>query len=322
MLFPIGDNLERPSFPVATVMLIFINVAAFVITSRLELTGDNLIDTGERAHAERLTEVKEFYNVWGCVPVLLQEGQLIGVLTHMFLHGSIFHLIGNMIILWVFGQSLETALGGLTFSVFYVFWGVVACLTHCAMDFSSEVFLIGASGAIAGVMGGYMCLFGFTAKIRMLLLLGPLPVTFFVPAGGFGFLWIMQQMYNASIDVEGSLTGVAWMAHVGGFMGGLATIWIFRNTTEQVLIRDGQRLYFGKRSQVSPAGDADPEAHLNIDLDDESTFVDIRPRPCQYCGCEITKENLISERLLRCPNRKCEQLTYLTAEEVQPSYVE
>ncbi len=322
MLIPIGDNLERPNFPLATVLLIFINIAVFIITSKMEMTGVNLIDTGESARAQKVLEVRDFYSTWGCVPNLLQEGQLIGVLTHMFLHANLFHLLGNMIILWVFGQSLETALGGLTFTVMYVFWGVIACITHAAMDFSSDVFLIGASGAIAGVMGGYMMLFGFSAKIKMFLLLGPLPVSFFVPASLFGFLWIMQQMFNASLDIEGSLTGVAWMAHVGGFMVGLATIWMFRHQTDQVLVCDGERRFFGKRSEVYGVRRGDPEAHLNIDLDDESTFVDIQPRPCQYCGEEIGKDHLISDRLLRCPNRKCHQLTYLTTEEVQPSYVE
>ena len=103
----------------------------------------------------------------------------------------------------------------------------------------------------------------------------------------------------------------------------VATIWIFRHQTEQVLIEDGERRYFGKRSEVMAAlNPRDDDPALNIDLDDESTFIDIQPRPCQYCGAEIGKDNQISERLLRCPNKKCEQLTYLTAEEVRPSYVE
>ena len=228
-----------------------------------------------------------------------------------------------MLILWVFGQSLETALGGLTFFVLYLFWGAVACVAHCAMDFSSEVFLIGASGAIAGVMGGYMVLFGMFAQIKMLFLLGFFPIRFAMPAGVFGFFWIMQQMYNASIDIDGSLSGVAWMAHVGGFLIGSATIWIFRSQTDQVVLSDGKRRYFGKRSQLQAAAPAtgDPEADLNIDLDDESIAVDIKSRPCQYCGTEIGRNQLISERLLRCSNRSCEQLTYLSDEDIRPEYI-
>lgn len=322
MLLPVGDNLERPNLPIATVLLIFINIAAFVVTSKMELTGSNLIDTGAPGQAQQVLQVKEFYSTWGCVPNLLGEGQVIGVLTHMFLHASLLHLIGNMVILWVFGQSLETALGGLTFVVMYVFWGAIACVTHAAMDFESEIFMIGASGAIAGVMGGYMTLFGYQAKIKMLFLLGFFPFTFFIPAGLFGFMWIMQQMYNASLDVEGSLSGVAWMAHVGGFMIGLATIWVFRNQTDQVVVSSGNRVYFGKRDEVEAAQSEDPEAALNIDLDDESSIIDLQPRPCQYCGIQVGKENLISERLLRCPGRGCGQLIYLTAEDFQTSYIE
>jgi len=137
MFLPVGDNLERPNFPVATVFLIFINIAAFVITSKMELTGINLVDTGAPGQVAKVENVKQFYNTWGCVPNQLKDGQVIGLLTHMFLHASIFHLVGNMIILWVFGQSLETALGGLTFVVLYLFCGVVACVTHCFTDLGS-----------------------------------------------------------------------------------------------------------------------------------------------------------------------------------------
>ena len=322
MLLPIGDNLERPHFPVATVALIFVNIAVFAITSKMELTGRHLVDTGTKSQAKKVLEVKEFYNTWGSVPAKLKEGEVIGLLTHMFLHAGLAHLIGNMLVLWVFGQSLETALGSFAFVTLYVFWGAVACVTQCAMDFSSEVFLIGASGAIAGVMGGYILLFGYSAQIKMLLLIGFFPFRFAMPASVFGFLWIMQQMYNASLDVEGALTGVAWMAHVGGFMAGLATMWVFRHQTDQVVISEGKRRYFGKREDLQKAAEArDPDAALNIDLDDESCVVEIHPRPCPACGTEINKSHKMGDRLLRCPNSKCAQLTYLTDEELQPEYV-
>ena len=288
MLLPIGDNLDRPNLPVATVFLIIVNIAVFAWTAKMEMTGIHLVDTGEPGKAEKVLEVKEFYNTWGAVPNLLKEGQIIGVLTHMFMHASLGHLIGNMLILWVFGQSLETALGGMALIVMYLFWGAVACVTHCAMDFSSEMFLIGASGAIAGIMGGYMTLFGYSAKIKIFLLMVVMPVTFYIPAGVFGFLWIMQQMYSASLDVEGALTGVAWMAHVGGFLIGLFTMLVFRNQTDHVLVTEKGAMRFVKRTEVEkPAGD--PEQYLNIDLDDESSCVNIKPRPCQYCGTEVTK---------------------------------
>ncbi|MGI9515652.1 MAG: rhomboid family intramembrane serine protease [Pirellulaceae bacterium] len=310
MLLPLGDNLERPNFPVTTVALILINIAAFAVVSKMEMTGRHLIEQPGREGKIKAVEVQEFYHTWGATPAKLQEGQLIGVITHMFMHGGLGHLIGNMLILWVFGQSLETALGGFAFIVLYLFWGVVACITHCATDFSSEVFLIGASGAIAGVMGAYMTLFGFAAKIKMLFFLGPLPVRFNIPAGVFGFIWIMQQMYNASLDIEGALSGVAWMAHIGGFMIGLVTMLIFRNQTDRVLLGDSSRMYFGKReeiesAQVSDEGDFEP---MTID-----EFVEQLPtRPCNSCGAEMSGYDLIGDRLLRCPNHDCAQLCYLT----------
>ena len=147
-------------------------------------------------------------------------------------------------------------------------------------------------------------------------------MTFAIPAGLFGFLWIMQQMYNASLDVEGALSGVAWMAHVSGFMVGLATIWVFRNQTSQIVVTSGDRVYFGKREEIEAAKSEDPEAALNIDLDDESSFVDLQSRDCQYCGSQVGKKDLISERLLRCPGKRCGQLIYLTDADFQTSYVE
>ena len=316
MLLPLGDNLERPNFPVATVALILINVAVFAAVSKMEMTGRHLIEQPGREGKIKAAEVKEFYHTWGATPAKLQEGQLIGVITHMFMHGGLGHLIGNMLILWVFGQSLETALGTFAFIVLYLFWGVVACIAHCATDFSSEIFLIGASGAIAGVMGAYMTLFGFTAKIKMLFFFGPLPVRFNIPAGVFGFFWIMQQMYNASLDIEGALSGVAWMAHVGGFMIGLVTMLIFRNQTDRVLVGDSQRMYFTNRSEVEAPQDQYDSEFQPTTIEE---FVEQLPtRPCDTCGTEMSGHDLIGERLLRCPNNDCAQLCYLTDADLVP----
>ncbi len=164
MLLPLGDDLERPYFPVATVVLIFVNVAIFAFTYRAELTNESLHSAmTQREFNHKIDDFQSFYQVWGSVPSRLADGEVMGLLTHMFLHADIFHLIGNMLILWVFGQSLETALGSLAFLVMYLFWGGVACLSQASVDFSSEVYLIGASGAIAGVIGGYIVMFGYSA---------------------------------------------------------------------------------------------------------------------------------------------------------------
>ncbi len=317
MLLPLGDNLERPNFPIATVMLILINIAVFAVVSKMEMTGRHLIVQPGYEGKIKAAEVKEFYDTWGAVPAKLQEGQIIGVITHMFMHGGLGHLIGNMIILWVFGQSLETALGTFAFIVLYLFWGVVACLSHCVTDFSSEVFLVGASGAIAGVMGAYMTLFGFAAQIKMLFFLGPLPVRFNIPAGVFGFFWIMQQMYNASLDLEGSLTGVAWMAHVGGFMIGAVTMLIFRNQTDRVLVGDTDRRYFTSRERVAAPKKVEEQKFEPTTIEE---FVEQLPaRPCTTCGTEMSGHDLIGDRLLRCPNHQCAQLCYLTDADLVPS---
>jgi membrane associated rhomboid family serine protease len=308
MLLPLGDDLERPNFPVATVALIFLNVAVFAVTYRMELTEEFLLFPDEPGYSKQEKEFGKFYRTWGAVPELLADGQVIGLLTHMFLHASILHLVGNMLILWVFGQSLETALGTLAYLVLYVFWGVLACLAHAATDFSSEIYMVGASGAIAGVLGGYVVMFGYSARIRMLFLLGAIPFRFGIPAWVFGSLWILEQMYSASIDATGHLTGVAWTAHVGGFGAGCATMLVFRRQTDRVLCHEGDSLVFRSRNELEEPASAlaDPG-----DETGEGGATGFAEQPCSGCGAMLGADALVGDRLLKCPDGGCGRLNYL-----------
>ena len=140
-------------------------------------------------------------------------------LTCIFLHGGLLHFLGNMWFLWIFGDNVEDRLGHVGFAVFYLACGVLASLAHLATGPDSPVPTIGASGAIAGVMGAYFYLYP-KAKVLALIPLGFILTTFVVPATLFLGLWFLLQLLRGSASA-GSGGGVAWWAHVGGFVAGL-----------------------------------------------------------------------------------------------------
>lgn len=316
MLLPLGDDLERPWFPWCTVALIFFNLAVFAGTLRNGLTHEAIRgDLTEKQVQSKIDELNSFYDIWGSVPGNLADGEVIGLLTHMFLHADLFHLIGNLIILWVFGPSLEVALGSLAFGVLYVFWGVLACIAQAATDFSSDVYLIGASGAIAGVIGGYIVMFGYAARIHMLFLLGVFPLRFRIPAIAFGVAWMFQQMFNASTDPDGTLSGVAWMAHIGGFAAGATTLLVFRNQTDRILVRHDTRLTFASRQEIHDREEQERNKTVR-DTPSQASLPNLLPRPCDQCGSQLSGNHLIGDRLLKCPNPSCRRLTYLADTEL------
>ena len=149
-------------------------------------------------------------------PVPFPDKQVwLAVVVSMFLHGGWFHLAGNMVFLWVFGNNIEDHLGIIRYLLFYVAAGVVATATHVVLQVDSTVPLVGASGAIAGVMGAYLVWFPW-ARVRTLVLLGVIPVWPRLPAALLLTVWFVTQFWTHPD------AGVAWAAHVGGFVFGMA----------------------------------------------------------------------------------------------------
>ncbi len=140
------------------------------------------------------------------------------LISYMFLHGSWVHLLGNMLFLWVFGDNVEDAMGHLRFIVFYLLCGMVAGFTHTLLEPASDMPMIGASGAIAGLLGAYLMLHP-GVKI-LVLLLGRIPI--YLPAYLLLFGWVVFQFYNVLSSDANNV--VAWWAHIGGFMTGMILI--------------------------------------------------------------------------------------------------
>jgi len=224
-MIPLKDINRSQTVPFITVTLIILNGLVFFF----ELT------LGQ-------SSLERFVKTFGVVPALFQNpvywqtvglvGGALPLLTSMFLHGGWLHFLGNMLYLWVFGDNIEDRLGHVRFFFFYIVCGLVAAFLHIFTNMSSQVPTIGASGAIAGILGAYLILF---PGARVLTLV---PIFFFfqlveLPALIFlGFRFVMQFFSGAMSLAAGErqLGGTAWWAHIGGFLAGIGLIWNRRNS--------------------------------------------------------------------------------------------
>ena len=145
----------------------------------------------------------------------------------MFLHGGFMHLIGNMLYLWIFGNNIEDAMGHGRFVVFYLLAGLLASMAHLLTDVTSEIPTIGASGAISGILGAYILLYP-RARVQVLIPLGFFWPVVYVPAGiVLGFYFVLQ-LFQGTLSWGQGGGGVAWFAHIGGFLAGLLLVGLFK----------------------------------------------------------------------------------------------
>ena len=170
-------------------------------------------------------------------PEISMVPPLVTVFTSMFLHGGWMHLIGNMLFLWIFGDNVEDSMGHVRYPIFYLLCGIAAVLAQALPDTSSQIPMIGASGAISGVLGAYLLLFPH-ARVLVMVPLGFIMHMVQLPAGIVLGLWVVIQLVSSALAPPGS-AGVAFAAHVGGFVAGMALIPLFK--------RRGVRLFHPAR---------------------------------------------------------------------------
>jgi membrane associated rhomboid family serine protease len=206
-MFPLRDHNPSERTPYVTVALILANVAVFVML--VPLYGD------ERALAE-------FYFEWALVPARVSAGEGYATfVTSMFLHGGLLHLGGNMLFLWIFGDNLEDRFGHAGFLGFYLASGVGAAAVQYLANPASTVPMVGASGAISGVMGGYLLLFP-RARVDVLVIVVFLVRMIALPAWVMLGVWFALQLFSGWVTLGSTEGGVAYLAHAGGFACGLA----------------------------------------------------------------------------------------------------
>jgi len=207
-MIPLSDTDRRPvSFPIVTVLIIAANCAAFL----LELAGGD-----------------DFIVRWVFVPSEIASGQhLPTLLTAMFLHGGWFHILGNMVYLWAFGPEIEDVMGKIRYLAFYLLGGLAASLAQVVMNPSSDIPNLGASGAIAAVMGAFLITYP-RDRIRTVVFLGWFVTITLIPAIVLVGFWFIIQLFSevgALLRRQGG--GIAYMAHVGGLVFGALTARLF-----------------------------------------------------------------------------------------------
>lgn len=218
-MIPIKDTVQRRTFPFVTVAIIVVNTLMFF----LELSLHESI-RGDFVYLFGLVPARYAHPAWAEVQGFPLDSYW-SFLTSLFLHGSWLHLAGNMWFLYLFGDNVEDQLGPLRFFFFYLLAGISANLVHFLVNHDSTFPVIGASGAIAGVMAAYLRLFP-RARIVTLIPILFLPYFIEVPAVLFMGFWFFFQLYSgaASLMVTSSAGGIAWWAHVGGFAVGFLLI--------------------------------------------------------------------------------------------------
>ena len=223
-MFPLKDDNPSRTAPVVTVALIVLNALVFVYQISLQAGGPD----GARA-------AQAFIEEFGLVPCRLTGACRVGpelplpvltIFTSMFMHGGLFHIGGNMLYLWIFGNNVEDTLGHIRYLIFYLLSGIAAALAQTVVGPSSLVPMVGASGAISGVLGAYLVLFP-GAHVTTLIILGFFFRVVQIPAMVVLGFWIVLQVLNG-LGSFGASGGVAFFAHIGGFVAGMGLLFVLR----------------------------------------------------------------------------------------------
>lgn len=220
-MIPIRDNVPRVSPPIAVSIIIAVNVAAFVFVKSLSSS-----------------DLMYFFHLFGVVPARFFQPEWAAwagypetmgwpMFTYMFLHGGWLHIIFNMWMLWIFGDNIEDVTGHGWFLVFYLICGVAAVAVHMVFERTSGIPVIGASGAVAGVMGAYSVLYPHGRVVTVIPILF-FPIVLRIPSVVFLGIWFLSQVSSGLVSNAGRSSEVAWWAHVGGFIAGIILIQVFR----------------------------------------------------------------------------------------------
>lgn len=224
-MFPLRDDIPSPRFPFIVVLLMAANLAVYWFELQLGLQARESF-----LEQYALIPAREFL-------ILRDQGDWFAAIrpffTSQFLHGGFFHVAANLWSLWIFGDNVEGRMGPIRFLLFYLFCGLIAGATHAYLNPGSTIPVVGASGAISGVMGAYLFLFP-RARLHMFALLIFYPIFFEIPAVVFLIIWFVGQLMSGTVDLAAQAAagqdvgGIAFFAHIGGFLGGVLLLPFFK----------------------------------------------------------------------------------------------
>jgi len=219
-MFPIYDDIPTKRFPLITVVLIISNTLVFLLQI--------LFPNGHNVFVYYLGlipyEISHNIDMFTSGPSLIYSA----IFTSMFIHGSFIHLAGNMLFLWIFGNNVEDYFGRINFVIFYLICGIVSALSQVVTDLNSNIPIIGASGAIAGILGAYLVLYP-KAKVNTIIIFGFFIRMIRIPAVVVLSFWIIYQfLYGvSSLAARPGEGGTAWFAHIGGFISGFVLVKLY-----------------------------------------------------------------------------------------------
>lgn len=222
-MLPLKDLNPTRRVPFFTYSLIAVNVIVFLWT-QMQSSG----------------ELENIFLQLSVVPINITQNPLaleafLDILRSMFFHGGLLHLLGNMLYLWLFGDNIEDRMGAVLYLIIYLFAGAVATISQILIDPNSSIPLVGASGAIAGILGSYLLLFP-GVRVRGIIPIGRIQRMAEWPAWAVLGMWFVLQLINGGLSViggAGTAGGVAFFAHIGGFIAGLVFTWIFMRLVPQ-----------------------------------------------------------------------------------------
>ena len=238
-MFPLKDDNPTQTQPIVTITLIVICILIFLYQFSLTYAENTFIINSYGMKPQNLLLYPNFSNY-------------LTILSSMFLHGGFMHLIGNMLFLWIYGNNIEDAMGHIKFLFFYLFCGLAAALLQALVTPDSNIPMIGASGAVSGVLSAYLFLYP-KAKVSTLIFIFFFITVIRIPAGILILIWFATQLINANLTDPNS-PGVAWFAHIGGFLMGILllpflkkkNIKYFASGNKHRLIQKNIRLRFRK----------------------------------------------------------------------------
>ena len=254
-MIPLRDTTPTRNYPVVNTTIIGINIVVFVIQF---LQG---------------AEINRFIYIYGLVPAryslpqiaeyFTPGQQVFSLVSFMFLHGGVWHILGNMWSLYIFGDNVEDHLGPVRYALFYLLCGIASGLSHLILNLNSNIPTIGASGAIAGVMGAYFLLHP-RSKILTLIPIFFIPYFINIPAFVFLGLWFLLQFISAA-GSHGAVSGIAWWAHIGGFVFGMLFLKLFGILPDRGVSKRLRRFTARKKTPrlqvIRPAGSGN-DRHL------------------------------------------------------------